>query len=293
MKADRIVLGITVIIIGMMWLLVNLGVIPAVTARQLWRYWPLLLILWGILLLLGKDNSGVSGCLVVFLVLALVWGGFFTYFTSSGREYTETFETSISNSNNAQAVHLQLVQHAGELKLTSHSGTELAKLKFQAEVRPEISEKQTGALAEVIIEDQADHLNFNKKVSDWELSLAKKLPVQLSLQTGATKASLDFSHLLLEKLEIKTGAGDIDLQLGQADCDITIESGASNITIQIPPNVGVRLRTSGALMSVDSDEGRMISVGDRNYESKNLDTKAAIAEIYIAAAAGNVTLDHQ
>ena len=32
MKADRIVLGIAVVIIGMVWLLVNLGVIPAAAA---------------------------------------------------------------------------------------------------------------------------------------------------------------------------------------------------------------------------------------------------------------------
>ncbi|HZK24431.1 MAG TPA: DUF5668 domain-containing protein [Oscillospiraceae bacterium] len=292
MKADRIVLGLAIVLIGLMWLLVNLGVVPAVTVRQLWRYWPLLLILWGVLLLLGKDNSGVTGFLVVLLVLALVGGGFFTHFTFSGPNNAETFETTISNSDNVQAVKMQLIQHAGELNLASHQGDELAELKLQASAQPSVSHKQAEEIAEIIIEDQSNNLNFDKKVSRWELSLAEKLPLQLSLQTGATKANLDFSHLLLKKLEIEAGAGDIDLKLGQSDCEITIESGASNITIRIPEAVGVRLRTSGALMSVDSDEGRMISVGDRSYDSKNLETKEAIADIHIAAAAGNVTLRH-
>ncbi|HAA38346.1 MAG TPA: hypothetical protein DCE00_05690 [Firmicutes bacterium] len=292
MKADRIVLGIAVVIIGMVWLLVNLGVIPAAAARELWRYWPLLLILWGVLLLLGKDNSGITGLLVALLVVALVGGGFFSYLTSSGPKSAQTFETTISNEGNVRAVNLQLIQHAGELELTSHPGSDLVALKLQTQVQPKISHKQEEETAEILVKDQDDKFNFDNRVSHWQLSLAEQLPLQLTLHTGATKANLDFSHLLLEELEIKAGAGDIDLRLGQTDCEITIESGASEITIYIPDNVGVRLRTSGALMSIDSDEGRMISVGDRSYFSKELETKDAVADIHITAAAGKVKLRH-
>ena len=91
-------------------------------------------------------------------------------------------------------------------------------------------------------------------------------------------------------MTIKAGAGEFTLWLGHYDTDIIIENGAGNITIYVPEETGVRLRTSGGLMSVKGDHARVISVGDRSYESDNLEQKAAIADIRITAGAGAVTL---
>jgi len=71
MKADRIVLGIALLFIGIVWVLVNTGVIPARVAADWWRYWPLLLVLWGVLLLTGRGTGGL-GCLVPLIIAVFV-----------------------------------------------------------------------------------------------------------------------------------------------------------------------------------------------------------------------------
>jgi hypothetical protein len=76
MKADRIVLGLTLLLVGTIWVLVNIGVLPSHVAADLWRYWPLLLILWGLLILAGR-GPGALGCLVPILLVIFVLSFFF------------------------------------------------------------------------------------------------------------------------------------------------------------------------------------------------------------------------
>ncbi|MCR3922615.1 MAG: toast rack family protein [Firmicutes bacterium] len=289
MKADRIVLGLAIVFVGSAWFLVNIGVLSAVTVRELWRFWPILLVLWGMLLLVGK-GGGSSGCLVSFVVILLFFGSFFTFFSSSFHGVGETFETGISNIYNAKAMHIDLVQHAGEFTLTSHSGEQLMNLQLQSTIEPQVSHSHSGDVAKITVADQAENINFEKRLSRWEVSLLEDIPLEISLRTGATTAELDLSRLLIEDLDIKAGAGEIVIKLGQSDCSIDVQSGASSVIIDVPDNIGVRLRTSGALISVDGEDGRVISVGDRSYESKELETKDAVADIHITAGAGSVTL---
>lgn len=289
MKADRIVLGLFVVMVGGVWLLVNLGLLPATTVRELWRFWPLLLVIWGILLLFGKGSSGGSGCLIVILILFMIFGGIFAFIPTFGVTGSMV-QTGISNNFDARSMRLDLTQHAGEFQLDSHSDdSQLIKLRLQTSVQPVINHTPSGDLAEISVVDQ-NKVAVGNRVSRWELSLLEDMPAEITMRTGALDAEIDMSHLLVKALDIKAGAGDLTMKLGQTDGRINVQSGASSITIYIPENVGIRLHTSGALVSVNSKNARVISIGERRYESRDIDTKDAIIEIELTAAAGSVTL---
>ena len=76
------------------------------------------------------------------------------------------------------------------------------------------------------------------------------------------------------------------MKLPQVNSEFEIHSGAANLLIYIPHNVGVRLKADGALASVDGKNSRVVSVGDRMYESSELEEKEAIIDLYVAAASG-------
>lgn len=289
MKADRIVLGVAIIVIGVVWLLVNLGLLTAATVAELWRFWPVLLVLWGLLLLLGKGSS-LPGFLLIFLVVLAFLSGTFSFSSLQGTG--ETITTTISKDENIESMRLELVQHAGEFYLQAHDKENLAEIHIQSTISPEIQQTRTDNVVEVAVRDREKYPHIKKRFSRWDINVQEKIPLEVLLQSGAINAELDLSQLNVSNLSIKAGAGELAINLGPAVDKILVESGACSIDVNIPANVGVRLKTSGALISVDSDDGRVISVGDRRYESKGLESKDALVDIEIKAAAGKITLHH-
>jgi hypothetical protein len=80
--------------------------------------------------------------------------------------------------------------------------------------------------------------------NEWGLRLSNDVPMDLNVNVGAGTSNLKFAGLLLSGLGITLGAsqGTIDLTGAWAhDLDVTIDAGASNITVLLPKNVGVHV----------------------------------------------------
>ncbi len=292
MKADRIVLGVALLLVGSVWVLVNAGVIPPRVAADLWRYWPLLIVLWGALILSGRGAGGL-GCLVP-LIIGLFILSFFSFapfinFGPSGP--VKTSNVGLLRVEGIQKLELSLIQHAGEFTLGEATMQDkLIQARFRTNAEPEVRNINAGGIAEVTIQDVEFPKHLGRQASSWQINVPGDLPADISLRTGATKAELDMRNLKVQNLELKAGAGDLTLHLGVYDGNITIESGAGSVTIYVPDNTGVRLRVSGGLVSVDAEDAKMTARGDRTYASRNIEDKDAIIDINITAAAGSVKL---
>jgi hypothetical protein len=80
--------------------------------------------------------------------------------------------------------------------------------------------------------------------NEWGLRLDNNVPMQLSVDVGAGTSNLKLSGLSLSGLNITLGAteGTIDLSGAWAhNLDVTIDAGASNISVLLPKDVGVRV----------------------------------------------------
>ena len=126
--------------------------------------------------------------------------------------------------------------------------------------------------------------------SDWKLYLQKNLPVELTLRTGVADALFDLTDLLAKRLNIEAGAGDLTISLGRVDGIINIKGGVGNITVYVPENIGIRLQAEGALISIESEDGKMTGIGERRYESSDLAAKDAIIELNVEAAVCSIKL---
>ncbi|HHX74718.1 MAG TPA: hypothetical protein GX699_07430 [Firmicutes bacterium] len=289
MKADRVFVGLLVVLAGAAWLLANLGLLPFHSLWDLRQYWPVLIIIWGLLILFGRGGSS-SGCLQALVVVVLVFVALAVFLLPVRQEASELYATQIENHYGAQKLRLELRHHAGELLLHSYPGTQLAYLQLKSPQLPEIKHATDNDTAVVTIADQGRNIFHTGFKSRWEIGVSAVRPVEIFLETGATDAEIDMTGLMVASLDVKAGAGDLDLILGRTDGKISIQSGAGSITVHIPDDVGVRLHTTGALMSVKTEDSRVLSVGERLYESKDLETKVAVVELEIKAGAGSVTL---
>lgn len=300
MKAEKIVLGLIIVIVGIIWFMVNTGILPAVTARELWRYWPLALILWGLLLLFGKGSS-VPGCLSAILIFLLVAGTLIMIFapTHGISGSTSEMRFGAQPGETVSLVRLDLTHRAGEFVLKSLNdfgqmgsvtGTTLLQARLQASAKPQTRRVMKGTVNEISIQDDHQSWQLSNQFSRWEIWLTDEIPSEVILRTGATRAEIDLSKLMVQDLQIKAGAGDITIHLGEYNTHIAVESGAGNITFYVPAETGLRVSTSGALLSFSGEDARVFSIGEHKYESERLNEKKAIAEIEIKAGAGSVSV---
>ena len=84
-------------------------------------------------------------------------------------------------------------------------------------------------------------LNFR---NEWDLHLYDEVPMDLTLELGAGTSNLDLSGLSLRRLNFKLGAGESAVDLSgdwERDLVANIDSGAANLTVLLPSNVGVRI----------------------------------------------------
>lgn len=300
MKAEKVVFGLIIVFIGIIWFMVNIGILPATTARELWSYWPLALILWGLLLLFGRGSS-ITGCLSSILIFLLVVGALFMFFAPTHRITGGVSEMRFGTQagEDVSLVRLDLTHRAGEFVLKSLSdfgqresavGTTLLQARLQTAPSPQTQRVMRDTVSEITIRDDHRSWPLKNQFSRWELWLADDIASEVILRTGATRADIDLSKLAVQDLQIKAGAGDITIRLGEYNTNITVESGAGNITLYVPADAGVRVSTSGALLSFSGDDARVFSIGEYRYESERLNEKAAIAEIEIKAGAGSVSV---
>ena len=88
---------------------------------------------------------------------------------------------------------------------------------------------------------------------DWEILLNEDLPIDLEVKVGAGKTELHLGGMLLDRLRIENGVGELNVDLsGEWKCSLEafIKAGIGDTTLRLPKNAGVRVQSSVSLGSV-------------------------------------------
>jgi hypothetical protein len=68
--------GILLVFLGMIFLLTNLGLVPSSVWGELWKFWPVLIILLGLRLLTGRN---IVSRIIIALITLFVFAGVLAY----------------------------------------------------------------------------------------------------------------------------------------------------------------------------------------------------------------------
>lgn len=125
--------------------------------------------------------------------------------------------------------------------------------------------------------------------SRWDVGLTAEVPLDLRLDTGASRASLDLRDLRLRSLELHTGASETRVLLPRAAgaTAIRAESGAASLTLEVPAGVAARIRSRMALGSSQIDLTRFPRVAD-GYQSPDFATATNRIDIDVSGGVGSV-----
>jgi hypothetical protein len=101
------------------------------------------------------------------------------------------------------------------------------------------------------------------------LSLNTRPEWEMNIEAGATDLNFDLSKFKMRDVTLKGGAGQFVLKMGEplANSNISVETGASDVTINIPQDAACSIESSSGLSSTDYPG--FTKKDDGNYETDN------------------------
>ncbi|MDZ4765438.1 MAG: DUF5668 domain-containing protein [Chloroflexota bacterium] len=309
------------IVVGVIWLLGQMGVLSAANFIVLYRLWPVILIAVGIQLLFGNTARVASRFiffgLLGFVVVAMLVGpalGFAALPEAQIARFSEPLDGTASaevelglgvgssSVNGVLSDSLDLIQvdarYYGDIEFDVDQDDDAKSITLR-----QTSESQTMF--------NIPFLNIDFNTPDPNLytraHLSSTIPLDLKINGGVGTATVDLATLTLTRFAMNAGVGRVDLTLpvvrsidvdingGVGEIIINVPDGASfradinggvgNIQIDLPDDAPIRIEASEGIGSV-SMPSFLHSVSDETWESVNFSDSADEDQIVISYDSG-------
>jgi LiaI-LiaF-like transmembrane region/Cell wall-active antibiotics response LiaF, C-terminal len=285
------------ITIGVLFLLANLGMLPLTFWEIAARFWPLILILIGLEIIIGR-RSMIGALVVVVLWLALVGGVVYLSFAGGGILPTRAAATE------------QLAQPLGDIQSASVDmdiGT--ARTTVTA-LPPGSTDLMTGTFIHAegtqitktynvsgnegqltLKEEGVNPLFFGGSIDRWDVALSPQIPLALRVSGGVGHGSFDLTALKATSLSIDAGVGNIDVTApNTGNTTVQINGGVGSVAITIPEGVAASIRVNGGLGGIRVNEARFPKFGDV-YQSTDYATAANKIDIQVEGGVGSISIN--
>lgn len=290
------------IILGVVLLLSTLGLLD-VRWWELWRFWPLLLVLAG-LDILSRHSRWASAAVGV-LILGLVAG--VLYLLVSRPQPLRPFPAARTGAlvvnpvreelGRAERVELDIDLGVGELHLSALEGSEeLLEGYLNYPERwgrePLLSYRLEGDVGRLRLESRTREGWFlpflgGPRGEEWSLGLSRRVPLSITIDAGASSSVLDLRYLRLEDLTVKAGVGRMEVLFPTegARMRAQIEGGVGEVVLRIPESVAARVKVEGGLGGKHFDS-RFHEAGAGTYETEGYAGSANRLEVTVEGGVG-------
>ncbi len=237
-KSPNLFWPVILIGLGIIFMMVNLGMMEPVNFSVLWQLWPLFLVAIGINMLFGHSRW-IGGILSALLAVAVI--GFLVYapdlfdILPQPEMITESFAEPLEDAT------------SGKITLDFDRGSltvgELIDSRnlFEADLthNEEVTFRTSGDTSRnVRLElDSPGIPDFTSWFQDRNISadvaLAVDTPLDLILNLGAGSADLNLTELTLTSLKADSGSGNIEAILPGGSYETDLSSGSGSLTVKM------------------------------------------------------------
>ena len=274
-RQGSLVFPLVLVFLGLMFLLINLGIVDRSIWSNIIRFWPILLILMGIDTLLRRSSAGAAFGTVVSTVVLIAAGitMFHLFAPESWVSETQSFSHSLDGASVAEVVlscrdcSIELYAAPASDALISGHLTLRRDEKLTESVRIDNETihyrlESESWLPFPLLAERGTHI--------WEAELNDSIPLTLSLQTDGA-VDLDLTNLEASSVDISTGDERCRITLSQASSATLFLSG-NRIEVLVPRDVAVRVSGSASMeLTVPSDYVRTESgTHSPNYETASI-----------------------
>ncbi len=268
MRNGGIFWGIILVLLGGLFLLETLGILPANV--NVWGvFWPLLLIALGLSALIQALRPGYARAEALRLPL-----------------------------EGARAARVKIGYGAGELMIDDRAGLdELLNGSFGGGVESHTRRSMDETSVELRL--PARNLQFfwppvgpGPRGLNWTIGLNPEVVYRLELEVGASRNRMNLTNLKVSELRLQTGASatEIDFPARAGRTSAVIKAGAAGVEVRVPQGVGVRIHAAGGLAEVNVDTVRFPRTGGGDYRSADYETAANRLDLEIEAGLGSVSV---
>lgn len=278
--------AIILIAIGVIWLLSEANIFTAANLSVLFRFWPLILIAFGVELLLGRNNQRLSLLIIggtVLVMIALMLVGPSVGLAQTSDVKTATYSTPLDGVESARVNISANVASVRVVPISNPDNLIDADIEYVGDLTYDAS--TDGAQGVVNLESQGSVTYSNIFFFDWlggdalngvqwDIGLNPAIPLDLNVSSGTGGMNLDLSTFQLTDLRVNGGTGSVDLVLpsmtdaytvrvetgtgaghirvlDDASVRLVLQSGTGSMTIDVPDDAAVRLEASVGTGSVN------------------------------------------
>ena len=224
--------GVALITGGAVALAIQSGVIAGESARDLWRFWPVALIVIGIAVIAARTPFALVATLLAGLVVGGMAGTLITGWPGGigigcGGEADQIVSDEGSFGGSAS---VDLDFNCGELAVSTLSGSDWAvDARYGGRNEPRIT-SDDGSLR--VIADGNGPFGFADRRQEWNVTLPTDADLALSVDADAASGELDLGDATLTELEIDANAGEVKLRLPGASVEgFSLDANAGSISI--------------------------------------------------------------
>ena len=237
---------------GVIFLMCNFGYLQADALDVLIKFWPMLLIAWGVDLIV--DHRGVWSAVVGILVgLALLAGIYYlAVYNPAFAGAAETQPIALER-NGATDASGSLEMPMGDMMVGDGAGENLlVEGRVTDTGKVQSSVKVDGTSAGFYIKDTTEGtytpISGVTSSLQWDLNLNAAVAYALSADMGAGTMEFDLTGLQVKNLDASTGVGVTTIILpesGKGEVETSVTVGQT--VVQVPQNAAVRIELSTAL----------------------------------------------
>lgn len=263
-RGGGMVWPLILILLGAVFLLHNLNVLPWGVWDTLWRFWPIILILIGLEILVGWRSGGALQRTAVRAELGGARQGEVVLRPGVGR-------LILGGGAAAGALLEGSVGEGGGFRVWRDASSDgaTATCRLRAELSNWFGVPWGGG------------------DPSWELRLSEAVPLRLRVELGAGESRLDLSRLQLSELHVEVGVGQSALALPAAGrFRGRVRGGVGQTTVRIPRSLPVRLRLRTGI-GAQTVPPEFTQRGDYWY-APGYDEASALADLDIEGGVGEI-----
>jgi hypothetical protein len=300
--------GVVFLCAGVILLMNNLGIVDYDVWRDLWKWWPVILIAVGIRVIFHRTSAWYLGYLGPILILATVAWAVYSYSPEFkgdveylGRKHPmslKTFKNNVPADPRVKSVDVTLSMDAGDLNVSAGDASDLLSADVTYDrTPPSLSSSVQGDSSRVELRDtvhgRSGH-SFSRHDLRWDISLTPALPVTLDCSLGAGNADIDLTRVRATNIAVQAGAGNVTIRMPTNVDKLTadISAGAGMVTVDVPKGVGLHVAGSAGVGMIDlSSVGGEKKVGvarEIDFSTPDYAKAAKKMDIKIKAGAGTI-----
>lgn len=309
-----VVAAFLLIFVGLLFLANNLGLVPWTVWIDLWKFWPIILILLGVQFLLGKSTIAQI-VMAIITVSLLILISFFILASAgvlqgTGLEKWSPVQTMRTNEVVKQDIRVTVndFQNVQQRKISIDNGVGKFVLKDEdtndyftlhasstdTQTQPKVAPSQDGETLTIAVRapgnEGPNFMPMQRKYAYNGVIAQPNIPTDIELNIGAGETIVELDTVKTQSFSINVGAGSATIALKdaaiptQADLDI----GVGSITFSVPNTVGLEVVYDVGLGNLKIADQNLR--GNGTYKSQNFDQAERKLRISAHVRTGSITI---